>query len=160
MSWILWLLYGYWQAHAMMTTWGTEIKVHINSKILFWIVANLKRATFVWTLNNNEQNRKLEEKAEYNRQCTDVVQNTSNWVILRRCFTENGKEMAKNEKLTRGACRTCKIHCCAHIICRFVPSAWPSPSSCEPPIGESCWSRCLHFSSLAYDLPHRSRGRI
>ena len=27
-------------------------------------------------------------------------------------------------------------------------------------IGESLLTYCLHFCSLAYDLPHRSRGRI
>ena len=45
---------------------------------------------------------------------------------------------------TRGACKTCKIHYCAHWICRFVPSAWPSPSSlCELPI-----SRCQQTNHM------------
>ena len=44
---------------------------------------------------------------------THVVVKTSNLVISRRCFADDGKEMDKREKLT---CTACKAIVFAHLI--------------------------------------------
>lgn len=51
----------------------------------------------------------------------------------------------------------------------FVISKWNNKGNSWPPLwwdaqswigANLCWRHCLHFSSLAYDWTHRSRGRI
>ena len=49
-------------------------------------------------LNLGEKNENLSPSA-------DVLHNTSNLLISRYCFADDGKEMDKNEK---GTCRACK----------------------------------------------------
>ena len=51
------------------------------------------------------------EKNENLSPGADVLHNTSNLVILRYCFADDGKEMDKNEKRT---CRACKAIVFAH----------------------------------------------
>ena len=46
----------------------------------------------------------LGEKNEYLSSSADVLRNTSNFVISRCCFADDGKEIDKNEK------RTCIAH--------------------------------------------------
>ena len=55
-------------------------------------------------LNFGEKNENLSPGA-------DVFHNTSNLVISRCCFADDGKEMDKNEKRT---CRACKAIAFAH----------------------------------------------
>ena len=55
-------------------------------------------------LNLGEKNENLSPSA-------DVLHNTSNLVISRCCFADDGKEMDKNEKST---CRACKAIVFAH----------------------------------------------
>ena len=55
-------------------------------------------------LNLGETNENLSPGA-------DVLHNTSNLVISRCCFSDDGKEMDKNEKRT---CRACKAIVFAH----------------------------------------------
>ena len=68
----------------------------------------------------------LGEKNENLSPGTDVLHNTSNLVISRCCFADDGKEMDKNEKRT---CRACKAIVFAHKICKFVTLSLPSPLS-------------------------------
>ena len=70
-------------------------------------------------LNLGEKNENLSPGA-------DVFHNTSNLVISRCCFADDGKEMDKNEKRTS---RACKAIVFAHKICKFVTFSLPLPLS-------------------------------
>ena len=70
-------------------------------------------------LNLGEKNENLSPSA-------NVLHNTSNLVISRCCFADDGKEMDKNEKRTCGACKAIVF---AHRICIFVTFSLPSPLS-------------------------------
>ena len=68
----------------------------------------------------------LGKKNENLSPVADVLHNTSNLVISRCFFADDGKEMDKNEKRT---CRACKAIVFSHRLCKFVTFSLPSPLS-------------------------------